>query len=170
MSLVKAVMWLLVGAAFTIGLVYFGLKGVTSILDDQAVWKSGVATTDVSVQGKERSNRIILKTYELEVQYLDGRHAPHRSNIEFTSLFSSVDPKTDPVVHYDAQDPSRFALNWAVDVAGGRWMAAIFFLLGGPLLGFGSLKLAQAQLAKRAAAQAASGAQRFEGPSTRWRE
>jgi hypothetical protein len=148
MRMVKGVLWLLAGAAFTVGLCYFGVVGVTRLLADQAQWKSGTAAAGVRVSGREKSNRMILKTYELNVEFFDPQHVLHKGKTEFTSLFTSVDQDRDPQVHYDAKDPTHFALSWAVDVAGGRWMAAIFFIIMAPLMGLGAWKLAQGHLRK----------------------
>src|SRR5689334_14018190 len=122
MRMVKGVLWLLAGAGFTIGLGYYGVTDVTGLLADQALWQSGTPAVDVRLHGREKSNRVILKSYELEVEFLDAQHGVHSGKTEFTSLFSSVDQNKQPEVHYDAKDPHHFALSWAIDVAGGRWM------------------------------------------------
>ena len=90
------------------------------------------------------------------MEFLDAQRASHRGKIEFTSLFSGVDPQVSPEVSYDPKDPSRFVLSWAVHTATGRWMASMLFVLMGPLLGFGSLMLAQGHLRKARLQTAAS--------------
>jgi hypothetical protein len=163
MRTVKGVLWLLAGVAFTVGLLYFGVKGIGSLRADQAQWKNGTVALEAQVQGREKSNRVILKDYELEVEFLDQQRGIHKGKTEFTSLFTGVDQERPVTVHYDVKDPSHFALSWAVDVAGGRWMAAIFFILMAPVLGVGAIKLARNHLATPKAAPELSRAAAGQG-------
>jgi hypothetical protein len=101
MSRLKAWLWLVVGAAFTIGLLYYGVKGIASVVSDQMLWKSATPALSAHARGKERSNRIILKDYEFEVEFLDAQRAVHRGKVEFTSLFTGVDPNRSPEVRCD---------------------------------------------------------------------
>ena len=133
MRTVKAGFWLLVGVALGVGSLFFGFKGATGIVSDGSVWDKGTAAPRVRVGGRVKSNRIILKTYELDVDFQDTEGRPHHGHEEFTTLFTSVDQERSPEVHYDASDPNRFVLSWARDVTGGRWMAALFFLVMGPV-------------------------------------
>jgi hypothetical protein len=144
---VKAIFWIVVGAALAIGMLFFGIKAVGSLMSDQGLWKSGVATDLVRVSGREKSSRMILKTYELDVEFLDAKRVEHKGKIEFTTLFMGVDQKQEPTVHYDAANPEKFALSWAIDTVTGRWMAAVFFLLMAPVFGLGAFKVAQKHLA-----------------------
>ena len=148
MRQLKVLMWAAAGAVFVIFLLYSGFQNVGSLLAQQSLWKRGAPGVEVRVRGQERSNRMILKTYDLEVQYTDAQRRKHDEKIEFVTLFSSVDQARHAEVRYDPEDPTRFVLSWALDVGGGRWMAGLFFILMSPLLGFGCLKIVQGHLAK----------------------
>jgi len=49
-------------------------------------------------------------------------------------------------VRYDPADPTHFVLSWARDVTGGRLMAAVFFLLMGPVFVLGAVAYARGHL------------------------
>lgn len=143
----KAVFWIVVGAALGLGGVYWGAEGVRSILADQALWRSGTPAPRVQVGGRVRTDRFILKTYELDVQFQDVQGARHAGKEEFVTLFSSADQR-EPELHYDPADPRRFVLSWAVDVVGGRWMAALLFLVMGPVILLGAVLIARGHWAQ----------------------
>jgi hypothetical protein len=105
------------------------------ILADEALWKGGTPAGDASVSGRETSHNFLLNSYHLDVVYTDDHGTEHKAPLEFDTLFSSVDQKAPVDVRYDAKDPTRFALSWAVDLTGARWAAVAFLGLGLGALG-----------------------------------
>ena len=59
---------------------------------------------------------------------------------ERRGLFRSVDQHSEAEVRYDPRDPSKFALAWAVERSGSRWLSVIFLwgilALAGVLMGW----------------------------------
>jgi len=151
MKILKAVLWLLVGLALGVGSLYWGVKGVSGVLSDRTLWEKGTQAPRVRVGGRVKSNRVILKTYELDVDFQDTAGGLHRGHEEFTTLFTSVDQEQQPELRYDPSDATHFVLSWARDVTGGRVMAALFFLLMGPVFLLGAALYARGHL--RGAAQ-----------------
>src|SRR5262249_34259857 len=121
-------------------------------------WEKGTPAPRVHVGGRVKSNRIILKTYELDVDFEDTGGAVHRGHEEFTTLFTSVDQEQRPELRYDSADPTRFVLSWARDVTGGRLMAAVFFLVMGPVFLLGALAYVRGHLRGSTAPPVAPGA------------
>ena len=87
-----------------------------------------------------------LKTYELDVDLQDTAGAVHRGHEEFTTLFTSVDQDQQPELRYDPADPTLVVLSWARDVTGGRLMAAVFFLVMGPVFLLGAVAYVRGHL------------------------
>jgi len=135
MALVKKIGLLLAALALTGVCGWMGVREVFSICADTSLWKSGTTAQDVRVDGKV-STRKFLNTYKLKVKYRDAAGGVHEGKTEFLS-FTSIDDKKSPEVHYDAQNPSTYALSWALDVPGGRWSAAVLFILAVPFFGAG---------------------------------
>jgi len=152
MKTFKAGLWLLVGLALGVGALYWGAQGAMGVLSDRSLWEKGTQAPRVRVGGRVKSNRVILKTYELDVDFQDAAGAVHQGHEEFTTLFTSVDQEQQPELRYDPADPSHFVLSWARDVTGGRLMAAVFFLLMGPLFLFGAYAYARGQSRSEAGA------------------
>jgi len=152
MKTLKAVLWPLVGLALGVGSLYWGGQGVAGVLSDRNLWERGTAAPRVRVGGRVKSNRMILKTYELDVDFQDAAGGMHRGHEEFTTLFSSVDQEQEPQLRYDPSAPTRFVLSWARDVTGGRMMAALFFLVMGPVFRLGAFLYARQHLRQGAGA------------------
>ncbi len=146
MKTLKAALWLLVGLALGVGALYWGGQGVVGVLSDRSLWERGTPAPRVRVGGKVKSNRMILKTYELDVDFQDTAGGMHTGHEEFTTLFTSVDQDQQPELRYDPSEPTRFVLSWARDVTGGRMMAAVFFLVMGPVFLLGAALYARQHL------------------------
>ena len=132
----KRYLWALLTAALTVGTGWLGVAEVFSICADSSLWKSGTPARDVRVDGEVRSRKF-LNTYKLKVKYRDAAGATHNGKTEFMS-FTSIDEKKPAEVHYDPRDPAHYSLSWAQEVPGGRWSAALLFILCIPLFGFGT--------------------------------
>lgn len=129
-----------VAGAAAIG--YFGgdwaVGDARKIAHQNELWETGAASTDVNVEGQERSNHFVFYSYDLKVDYRDAKGAIHRADATFDSLWTEVDQAKSPIVHYNPSAPDDFVLSWAIDLGGGRWGAfgvAIFgiFMLTGTL-------------------------------------
>src|SRR5215469_12880922 len=123
MRKLKAVFWLVVSLALGIGALYWGAQFVRSVLTDRGLWARGTPASHVRVGGRVNSDRMILKTYGLDLEFQDTAGGLHRGHEEFTTLITSVDTEQRPELRYDPSDPNRFVLSWALDVTGGRLMA-----------------------------------------------
>lgn len=146
MKTLKAVLWLVVGLALGVGALYWGVQGLSGVLSDRSLWEKGTPAPRVRVGGRVKSNRMILKTYELDVDFQDTSGGLHRGHEEFTTLFTSVDQERQPELRYDPSEPTRFVLSWARDVTGGRVMAAVFFLVMAPVFLLGAALYARGHL------------------------
>src|SRR5215468_2806427 len=116
MKTLKALLWLVVGLALGVGALYWGVQGLSGVLSDRSLWEKGTPAPHVRVGGRVKSNRMILKTYELDVDFQDTAGGLHRGHEEFTTLFTSVDQEKQPELRYDPSEPTRFVLSWARDV------------------------------------------------------
>ena len=150
MRTLKAVGWLLVGLALGVGSIYWGIQGLGGVITEGSLWEKGTPAPHVRVGGRVQSNRMIIKTYKLDVDFHDAAGGVHHGYQEFTTLFASVDQERPPELRYDASDPSRFALSWARDVTGGRLSAAVFFIVMGPVFLLGAFFYARAPLRRGA--------------------
>jgi hypothetical protein len=132
----------LVGAVALVAYVVWQLGEARQIQTDQAIWDHGTPAESSSVSGRETSHNFLLNSYELDVEYVDAQGKTHRKKAEFSSLFASVDQKTDADVRYDPANPERFALRWAIDLGGYRWAAFAFMMVAGIGIGIAFLVLA----------------------------
>jgi len=133
----KALIFFAIGAAILAGITLWQGGEARAILRDGEVWEHGEVAADSNVSGKERSQNFIVNSYDLKVDYTDQQGGTHHAKLEFTLLFRSVDQHSEAEVRYDPRDPSKFALAWAVDRSGSRWLSVIF--LWGILALFGAL-------------------------------
>jgi hypothetical protein len=146
MKTLKAVGWLLVGLALGAGSIHWGVQGLRGVMADRDLWETGTAAPHVQVGGRVKSNRMIIKTYKLDIDFRDTAGGLHHGYQEFTTLFTSVDHEQPPELRYDQSDPSRFALSWARDLTGGRLIAAVFFIVMGPVFLLGASLYVRTQL------------------------
>ncbi|HZE95558.1 MAG TPA: hypothetical protein VE981_00880 [Planctomycetota bacterium] len=139
MAMVKKILWglLTLGLAGVTG--WMGVTEVMSICTDSSLWKSGVPSPDCHVSGKVSTQKF-LNSYTLNVSYHDADGGAHEGKTEFRS-FTSVDEKKSPEVKYDAKNPSRYVLSWSLDPIGGRWAAAVLFLIVTPLFLIGTVAI-----------------------------
>lgn len=122
----KALIFFALGAAILVGITIWQGGEARAILRDGEVWEHGEVAVDSNVSGKERSQNFIVNSYDLKVDYTDQQGGAHHAKLEFTLLFRSVDQRSEAEVRYDPRDPSKFALAWAVDRSGSRWLSVIF--------------------------------------------
>jgi hypothetical protein len=122
----KAAAFFAVGAAILVAVSVWQGGEVKHILADADIWDHGEVAIDHNVSGKERSQNFIANSYDLKVQYVDQEGTAHSGKLEFMLLFRSVDQKSEAEVRYDRNDHSKFALAWAVDRSGSRWLGVIF--------------------------------------------
>lgn len=155
-SYVGAVTMGLVGAAALVAYVVWQLGEARQIQTDQAIWDHGTPAESSSVSGRETSHNFLFNSYELDVEYVDAQSQTHRRKAEFSSLFASVDQKTDADVRYDPANPERFALRWAIDLNGYRWAAFAFMMAAGIGIGLAFLVLALGLFRRASDARAAA--------------
>ncbi|HEX2573099.1 MAG TPA: DUF3592 domain-containing protein [Polyangia bacterium] len=132
----------LAGAAALVAYVAWQLGEARQIQTDHAIWDHGTLAESSNVSGHETSHNFILNSYTLDVDYVDDKGQTHRGKTEFSSLFASVDQKTEADVRYDPAHPERFALRWAIDLRGYRWAAFTFMMVAGIGIGLAFLALA----------------------------
>jgi hypothetical protein len=131
------------GAALLIGVLIWQAFEARGILADDALARSGVEASDVSVEGSRTSRNFILNSYKLDVRYTDRAGAAHQGVATFDTLFSSVTREEPVYVRYDARSSDRFVLSWAVQHPRGRWGALAMFVATAIGLGLGSLAWAR---------------------------
>lgn len=123
---------LLVLGSLLVGLISWWQVGeMLLILDNERVWNDPrSARSPAEVRGRD-SSQMFLHTYTLDVSF-DGPKGIVSRKLEFGTV-GGIDRDAEPEVRFDPGDPSRFALNWAVEASGGRWASAIllFVLLNG---------------------------------------
>lgn len=146
----------LIGAVALVAYIVWQLGEAHQIRTDQAIWDHGTPAESSSVSGRETSHNFLLNSYELDVEYVDAQGKTHHRKAEFSSLFASVDQKTDADVRYDPANPERFALRWAIDLGGYRWAAFIFMLVAGIGVGLAFLVLSFGLLRRFTDARAAA--------------
>ena len=146
----------LTGAVSLTAYTVWQLGEAHQIRADHAIWDHGTPAESSNVSGKETSHNFLYNSYELDVEYADAQGQTHRGKAEFSSLFASVDQKTDADVRYDPAHPERFALRWAVELGGYRWAAFAFMMLAGIAIGLSLLVLAFALLRRVLDARAAA--------------
>lgn len=134
-SYLGAALMFLVGFGMSIVFPIWQATEAKRILVDQELWKTGTPAEDVRVSGRETSHNFLLNSYHLNVVYTDAVGGEHTGPLEFDTLFESVDQKSPIDVRYDAKDPTRFALSWAVDLSRARWGSVAFLGLLMGLLG-----------------------------------
>jgi len=139
MKTLKALVWMLVGLALGAGSLYFGFQALRGVVADRELWEKGIPASHVRVGGRVKTNRMILKEYQLEIDFQDTSGGMHHGREEFTTLFTTVDQGRPPELRYDRTDPSRFVVSWARDVTGGRLSACVLFLVMGPVFLVGAV-------------------------------
>ena len=107
------------------GVLAWGLA--SDLRRERAIWSHGVDASQATYEGTETTQKGVT-TYDLDVAYVDAAEKAHHGRMSFETM-TSIDRKAEPHVRYDAKDPDAFALNVAVDAAGGRWAYAV--VLGG---------------------------------------
>jgi hypothetical protein len=105
------------------------------ILSERDVWRRGEPALEAAVKGREKTQRLIFHSYELDVSWTGQDGMPRSGRVEFQTVFGSIDQSVPVEVRTLPEDPQRFALSWGQDVIVYRWMAALFFLAVGVGLG-----------------------------------
>jgi hypothetical protein len=129
-----------------------------NILATDRLWKEGDVTAPADVSGDVTTRKFLFNSYKLKVVFDDEAGRERRQTIELDTLGSTVDQNSEPLVRYRRGDPDHVALNWAVDVSGGRWASFVLmfgmgvFVFGGGLAAFAVGTLLAAQRVQAAAA------------------
>jgi hypothetical protein len=118
---------LLFGLGIAVGGGIWQLGHAQDILEQKRIWQTGIQSRGAEASGKVTTRRAIFKEYNLTVRYVvQGRI--RTGKVEFDTLAVGADTKADPIVRYDPRRPQKFALSWAVDVTGARWVSfGVFF-------------------------------------------
>jgi hypothetical protein len=146
-----------IGVALGYGI--WQIDSAQQILRDGRVWAEAKGSSPAIVDGHVTTHDFVLDSYKLKVTFSDQDGKKREGETEFETLFTSVDQNAPAEVHYAIDHPDQFALNWAIDVTGGRWMAFAFmaiigvFLIGGSLAFLGYKLLSTTRAASRAALQ-----------------
>ena len=153
---------MLAGVAVGVGYCVWQAGHVQELLEQQAIWAAGVAAADVEVGGNMTSHLFIFDDYELDISYLTAptgdppSSAFHEAELEFQTLFGGPgDEPPVPAIRYLPDDPTKFALNWAVEAAPSRWGGMLFMTLAGILIAGGLLLFSFGRLRQLRDARAA---------------
>lgn len=153
--------WLIVTLATPIGLALWGLllfwqgNEVRRYLTERRIFRTGAAAQSVKVAGKT-SGKLFLTTADLDVVYEDARGQTHNAKQSISYVMADIDQKQPLELRHDPQDPSRFALSWALDLGVWRMLnVALYVVIFGliaslPLLIAGG-RLRMLRSARRAA-------------------
>ncbi|MEI8256706.1 MAG: DUF3592 domain-containing protein [Deltaproteobacteria bacterium] len=125
----------LVGLSVASAYLVWQWNSAQRILQDQEIWASGVPALDGSVTGRSRTRQFIFKEYELDVSYTDPAGRPHAEHFTFDTILGSLDSGVPPVLRVDPNDPSRYAISWAVECSRSRWASFWFMSIVGALIG-----------------------------------
>jgi hypothetical protein len=156
-SWLGAILALASGLAATIGYSALLIGDARAILRDQQVWSHGLVAEDVRVSGRETSRDFVLNSYELTATFTTRDGQSRSEKVSFDTFLQSVDRNAPLEARYDASDPSRVAISWAVNVTRGRWLAVLFLgvvglFIGGALLVLGLRALERLFLTRRVTA------------------
>lgn len=128
------------GLAMAAGVIWWQIGEAHRLLEEKALWASGVAAEAVGVSGQETTNKFIFHSYKLDVTFRDGEGRRCGGEVEFDTVGGSVEGGREAEVRYARGDSGRFVLSWALEVESSRWGAiTIFVAVGG---GFGALLIA----------------------------
>lgn len=119
---------LALGIAVLAALTTWVLSDVPRVLDERAVWATGTPAVDGDIGGKSQSKALLgwlLSAYTLEARFLDEAGAWHTGESSFFTVLGSVDTAAPPEIRYDPADPTRYAVNWAVEATGARARAVV---------------------------------------------
>jgi hypothetical protein len=105
------------------------------IAAETRTWNAGEPALSATVQGRETTNKLIFHNYDLEVRFVEKDGSRHEGNVEFETVFGSVDSTIAPTVRYLASDPAHFALSWGQQAIAYRWTAVAVFGVFGVVLG-----------------------------------
>jgi len=125
---------------------YWQANQIRQILGDQQIWDRGVDARWASLHGSSTSHDFILTDYKLDVDYRDVDGVLHHNKASFSTMFKSVDRKSPVIVRYDPKAVDSFALSWAIDVIGSRWVASIFLICTFLLIGVSGIFAARTRL------------------------
>lgn len=131
-TLTRAVALLLGAAAVVVGISYWQYGEAAMIVNERAIWEDPKSVEVEADASGRSSSRLAMYSYHLDVSYDVGDRVVHRP-LEF-HCFGSIDKSGPRIVRYDPNDPSRFALNLAVEKSTGRW--AHLIVMWGLLAGF----------------------------------
>lgn len=144
-------------------------EDAVAIVRDRAVWDDPRSIAIEVASNDDPSDGMLSlfgnHSYSVPVRFEVAGNVTQRK-VRFR-YFGSVDPNRRRVVRYDPDDPSRFALNLAVDQPGARWMGVLldwgFWMACFGLISFVGLRRAAKQrLAERTKATWETGRPRAE--------
>jgi hypothetical protein len=131
-AFLRAAILAVVGAAILLGGFLWEGRNALHLIREGEIWEHGVQSLQGEVKGTVRSRRLFLVYYTLNVRYQDLDDEWHEAELGFSTLGAHAGTELEPIVKYDENDPSRFALSWAQDVRGSRWGSIVLgFLLAG---------------------------------------
>src|SRR5262249_22276511 len=123
------------GAAFFSLCLWISGREAVQIVAETRTWNAGEPALSATVEGRETTSKLIFRNYDLEVRFVGKDGSSHQGNVEFETVFGSVNSTIPPTVRYLASDPTRFALSWGQQALAHRWTAVAVFGVFGVALG-----------------------------------
>jgi hypothetical protein len=137
---------------------YLGWREASQTVSDQRIWRAGIPLGLASVNGQVTTQKLVAKTYELQVSYRLPSGELHAAPLSITTLFGGLE-EGKASLRVLPNDPRSFALEAAVIAAPARFRAAAFFATSGLVAGvlFGLVAWAVTGQWRRAARAVRSG-------------
>ncbi|AKU94127.1 hypothetical protein AKJ09_00791 [Labilithrix luteola] len=119
---------LLIASAVAVGLALVSsvVRDARQLESDRAVWNAQTSVeVPALVQGTLSTRNFLVHSYKFDVRYVT-EEGERNEKLEFTAL-TERDQSLEPMVRYEPNQPSRFALNWAVQLTESRvaWIVAL---------------------------------------------
>ena len=109
----------LAGGALGAGLLALSLLWLGLFVRDaiviHATWASGEVASDVQIGGEVKTRAVVFNTADLVIVYTDANGRRRRGAYSRLALISCIADTREPVVKYDRDDPTRFAVSWLID-------------------------------------------------------
>jgi hypothetical protein len=112
---------LVFGPASLIAGAYLGPRDFLEIRRQQRTWREGEMAREAQAEGSERTKWFVWHDYKLKVRFVDAAGKTHAADTSFGTLFMAANTHVEPSVRYRPDDPSDFALSWAVDADAMPW-------------------------------------------------